>query len=73
MCSWTEVECLGACVNAPMMQINQDYFEDLNEDTAKEIIQKLLKNEFPKPGSFKNRKNNAPESGKTTLLNLKNA
>ena len=30
-CSWTEVECLGACVNAPMMQINQDYFEDLNE------------------------------------------
>ena len=73
LCSWTEVECLGACASAPMAQINQDYFEDLNEDTAKEIIQKLLKNEFPKPGSFKNRKNNAPESGKTTLLNLKNA
>ena len=31
LCSWTEVECLGACVNAPMMQINQDYFEDLDE------------------------------------------
>ena len=73
LCSWTEVECLGACVNAPMMQINQDYFEDLNENSAEEIILKLLKNEFPKPGSSKNRKNNAPEKGKTTLLGLKNA
>ena len=73
LCSWTEVECLGACVNAPMMQINQDYFEDLNEDKTKEIIHKLLKDEFPKPGSFKNRKSNAPEKGKTTLLEIKNA
>ena len=72
-CSWMEVECLGACVNAPMMQINQDYFEDLNEDKTKEIIHKLLKDEFPKPGSFKNRKSNAPEKGKTTLLEIKNA
>tara|TARA_Y100000590_G_scaffold9817_1_gene12063 strand:+ start:1035 stop:1643 length:609 start_codon:yes stop_codon:yes gene_type:complete len=73
LCSWTEVECLGACVNAPMMQINQDYFEDLNEKKADEIIQRLLKDEFPEPGSVKNRKNNAPESGKTTLLDIKNA
>ena len=73
LCSWTEVECLGACVNAPMMQINQDYFEDLDEAKAEEIIQKLLKDEFPEPGSAKNRKNNAPESGKTTLLDIKNA
>jgi len=73
ICSWTEVECLGACVNAPMMQINQDYFEDLNESTIEEIIQKLLKDEFPEPGSAKNRKNNAPESGKTTLMEIKNA
>ncbi len=73
ICSWIEVECLGACVNAPMMQINQDYFEDLNETKTEEIIQKLLKDEFPKPGSVKNRKNNAPESGKTTLLEIKNA
>ena len=73
LCSSTEVECLGACVNAPMMQINQDYFEDLNEDKTKEIIHKLLKDEFPKPGSFKNRKSNAPEKGKTTLLEIKNA
>ena len=73
LCSWTEVECLGACVNAPMMQINQDYFEDLDENKTEEIIQRLLKDEFPKPGSARNRKNNAPEKGKTTLVEVKNA
>jgi len=72
-CSWIEVECLGACVNAPMIQINQDYYEDLDEKKAEEIIQKLLNDELPKPGSAKNRKNNAPENGKTTLLEIKNA
>jgi len=73
LCSWTEVECLGACVNAPMMQINQDYFEDLDEKSTEEIIMKLLKDEFPSPGSAKNRKSNAPEKGKTSLLEVKNA
>ena len=73
LCSWTEVECLGACVNAPMMQINQDYFEDLNEIKAEEIIHKLLDDKLPKPGSVKNRSNTAPEKGKTTLLEIKNA
>ena len=56
-----------------MMQINQDYFEDLDENSTKEIIQKLLMDEFPQPGSAKNRKNNSPETGKTTLLEIKNA
>jgi len=73
LCSWTEVECLGACVNAPMIQINQDYFEDLDENKTEEIIQKLLRDEFPQPGSAKNRKSNAPANGKTTLLDTKNA
>ena len=73
LCSWVEVECLGACVNAPMMQINQDYFEDLNENKTEEIIQTLLEDKLPKPGSAKNRKNTAPEKGKTTLLEVKNA
>ena len=73
LCSWTEVECLGACVNAPMMQINQDYFEDLDKSNAEEIIQTLLKDKLPTPGSVKNRKNTAPEKGKTTLLEVKNA
>ena len=73
LCSWTEVECLGACVNAPMMQINQDYFEDLDEYKAKEIISNLLDDKLSTPGSAKNRKNTAPEIGKTTLLGVKNA
>ena len=73
LCSWTEVECLGACVNAPMMQVNQDYFEDLDESKAEEIIQSLLNDKLPKAGSLKNRNNTAPEKGKTTLLDNKNA
>ena len=73
LCSWTEVECLGACVNAPMMQVNQDYFEDLDENKTEEIVLQLLNNNFPSPGSAKNRKNNAPEKGKTTLIDIKNA
>jgi len=73
LCSWTEVECLGACVNAPVMQINQDYFEDLDENKTEEIIQKLLEDKLPTPGSVKNRKNTAPEKGKTTLTEVKNA
>ena len=73
LCSWTEVECLGACVNAPMMQINQDYFEDLDESKTEEIIKKILKDEPPQPCSAKNRKSNAPDGGKTTLLEIKNA
>jgi len=73
ICSWMEVECLGACVNAPMMQINEDYFEDLNEEKIKEIIDMILNDESPKSGSYKNRKSSEPESGRTTLINLKNA
>ena len=73
LCSWVEVECLGACVNAPMMQINQDYFEDLDENKTEEIIQTLLEDRLPAPGSAKNRKNTSPENGKTTLIEIKNA
>jgi len=73
LCSWTEVECLGACVNAPMMQVNKDYYEDLDKDSAEKLIKQLLNDDFPTPGSAKNRKSNAPEAGKTTLLDVKNA
>jgi NADH-quinone oxidoreductase E subunit len=73
LCSWVEVECLGACVNAPMMQINKDYFEDLDQESASKIFQQLLEDKFPKSGSVKNRTSNAPEKDKTTLINLKNA
>ena len=71
--SWTEVECLGACVNAPMMQINDDYFEDLDKEKTKEIIEMILNDKQPKPGSYRNRKSAEPENKRTTLLNIKNA
>ena len=73
LCSWTEVECLGSCVSAPMMQINNDYYEDLDEKKAEEIIKNLLEDNLPKPGSSRNRKNTAPENGRVTLLEVKNA
>jgi len=72
-CSWTEVECLGACVNAPMMQINDDYFEDLDKEKTLKILDKILKDEKPKPGSYRGRINNEPENNRKTLMDLKNA
>ena len=72
-CSWIEVECLGACINSPMIQINDDYFEDLNKQKMEEIIDMVLNDKKPKPGSYKNRKNSEPETGRTTLTNLNNA
>ena len=72
-CSWTEVECLGACVNAPMMQINDDYFEDLDKEKTLKILDKILNGEKPKPGSYRGRINNEPENNRKTLLELKNA
>ena len=72
-CSWVEVECLGACVNAPMMQINDDYFEDLDKENTINIINQILKGENPKPGSYRGRVNSEPENKRTTLLENKNA
>ncbi|MDA7583127.1 NADH-quinone oxidoreductase subunit NuoE [Candidatus Pelagibacter sp.] len=72
-CSWMEVECLGACVNAPMMQINNDYYEDLDKEITLEIFDKILNGEIPKPGSYRGRKNNEPENNRKTLMDLKNA
>ena len=60
-CSWMEVECLGACVNGPMMQINNDYYEDLDEKSTLEILDSLMKDKPLKPGSYRGRKNTAPE------------
>ena len=59
--SWMEVECLGACVSAPMIQINDDYYEDLDEKSTTEILDSLINNKPLKPGSFRGRKNTAPE------------
>ena len=72
-CSWVEVECLGACVNAPMMQINDDYFEDLDEEKCEKIIDQILSGKKPDPGSYRGRKNSEPENNRKTLMDLKNA
>ena len=72
-CSWMEVECLGACVNAPMMQINDDYYEDLDKEKTLKILEKILNGETPKPGSYRGRVNNEPENNRKTLMDLKNA
>ena len=73
LCSWVEVECLGACVNAPMLQINNDYYEDLDEKNTVEILDSLLKDKPIKPKSFRNRTSSAPEKDRQILNGGKNA
>ena len=65
-CSWMEVECLGACVSAPMIQINNDYYEDLDEKSTREILDSLDRDQPLKPGSFRGRKNTSPEKKQPT-------
>ena len=72
-CSWMEVECLGACVNGPVMQINDDYFEVLDKEKTMKIIDQILKGEKPKPGSYRGRTNSEPENNRKTLMENKNA
>ena len=62
-----EVECLGACVNAPMMQIGDDYFEDLTSESTVSILEAFSRGETPRPGSQSGRHTSAPEGGPTTL------
>jgi NADH-quinone oxidoreductase subunit E len=62
-----EVECLGACVNAPMAQVNDDFYEDLNAATTKELLDTLAEGMKPKIGSQKGRKASMALSGPTTL------
>ena len=71
--SWMEVECLGACINAPMIQINDEYYEDLDEKKLENIIEHTMKGKTPKPGSYRGRVNSEPENNRTTLVGIKNA
>ncbi|HKF60943.1 MAG TPA: NADH-quinone oxidoreductase subunit NuoE [Dongiaceae bacterium] len=64
----TEVECLGACANAPMVQINDDYYEDLDAAKMESLLEALARGEKPKTGSQIGRQGSAPEGGPTTLL-----
>jgi len=72
-CSWMEVECLGACANAPLIQINDDYFEDLDKVKTIKIIDQILNGKKPIPGSYRARKNSEPENNRKTLLENKSA
>jgi NADH-quinone oxidoreductase subunit E len=65
--SWTEVECLGACVNAPMVQINADYYEDLTPATLTRILNDLAAGRQPKSGPQIDRQSSAPVGGANTL------
>ena len=66
--SWEEVECLGACTNAPMAQIGKDYYEDLSNQRFGEVIEDLRNGSAPSPGPQNGRFSVEPSLGLTTLL-----
>jgi NADH-quinone oxidoreductase subunit E len=70
MFTMTEVECLGACVNAPVLQVDNDYYEDLDYDRTRALLQALRRGERPKIGSTTGRMTSAPEGGPTTLTTV---
>lgn len=65
----SEVECLGACVNAPMIQIGDDYYEDLKPEDITRILDALKQGENPKPGPQNGRASSEPRDGQMTLKN----
>ena len=69
--SWIEVECLGACVNAPMAQINYDYYEDLAPESFNKVLDSLAAGKEVKPGPQVDRQLSAPVGGATTLKSVK--
>ena len=68
--SWMEVECLGACVNAPMLQIGKDFYEDLDGPKTEKILEAFRRGETPKPGPQNGRRSSEPEGGPTTLKEI---
>jgi NADH-quinone oxidoreductase subunit E len=66
----SEVECLGACANAPMVQINDDNYEDLTHESMAAILDALARGEIPAPGPRVARQTSAPEGGPTTLVEM---
>lgn len=67
----TEVECLGACCNAPMVQINDHFYEDLDAESFAKVLDDLQNGKQVTPGSIKGRKGSMAETGKTTLTEAK--
>lgn len=70
MFTMTEVECLGACVNAPVLQVDDDYYEDLDYERTVALIEALRRGERPAPGSTIGRQTSAPEGGPLTLTEV---
>jgi NADH-quinone oxidoreductase subunit E len=68
--SWEEVECLGACVNAPMVMIGRDTYEDLTPASFEKVLDAIARGESPKPGPQNGRQFSAPLGGETTLKNI---
>ncbi|MEC7184414.1 MAG: NADH-quinone oxidoreductase subunit NuoE [Pseudomonadota bacterium] len=68
--SWLEVECLGACVNAPMVQINDDFYEDLTAEWFEKILLDLKRGDTVIPGPQTSRQASEPEGGRTVLKNI---
>ena len=66
----TVVECLGACCNAPMVQIGDAYYEDLDADSTRRVLESLRRGETPVPGSQTGRRSSEPATGLTTLLDV---
>lgn len=64
---WQEVECLGACTNAPMAQINDYFYEDLTPDNLSQIIDDFAAGKTPKPGPYNGRFTSEPLGGVTSL------
>ena len=68
--SWEEVECLGSCANAPMVQIGKDTYEDLTPELFEKVLDGFAKGQPPKPGSQTGRQASCPAGGPTTLKTL---
>ena len=66
----TEVECLGACVNAPILQVDDDFYEDMDAEKVTALLAALRRGERPTPGSMAGRQTSAPDGGPTTLTSL---
>jgi NADH-quinone oxidoreductase subunit E len=65
-----EVECLGACVNAPVMQVDEEYYEDLDAEKATAVLEAVKRGETPPPGPQGERRTSCPAGGPTTLTEL---
>jgi NADH-quinone oxidoreductase subunit E len=70
MFTMSQVECLGGCVNAPILQVDDDFYEDMDGPAVERLLAALARGERPKPGSMIGRQTSAPAGGPNTLLTV---